>query len=279
VTGTGFALKLHPDRLLPAEPGPRAVARRLYGAVRDLPVISPHGHVDPRLLLDDEAFCDPAALFVTPDHYLTRLLHADGLSLDDLGVGRGRLPEGEARQVWRHLCARWHVFAGTPVAGWLEAELSEIFGVTLRPAGATADAIFDQVWACLAGDAFRPRALYRRFRISVLATTPDPCDDLTVHAALAADASWEGRVIPTFRPDALLEPARAGWAAAVERLGAVSGIDTRDYAGYLRALEERRRFFAAHGATSADHSHADASTDPLGEADASASIGRAWRGW
>jgi glucuronate isomerase len=259
---------VHPDRLLPAEPEERAIARRLYDAVRDLQVISPHGHVDPRLLLDDEPFPDPATLLVTPDHYVTRLLHADGVGLEALGVGQGPLSEGASRAAWRLLCERWDLFRGTPVRFWLEAELAGIFGVTARPSAQTADVIYDQVAERLGQDAYRPRALFDRFRITVLATTDDPCSDLAAHAALAADPAWPGRVIPTFRPDRYLEPAQLGWRDAVGRLGETAKVDTGDYAGYVRALEERRRHFIAHGAISADHSHADVRTDPLELAEA-----------
>jgi glucuronate isomerase len=138
MTNAAPALRLHPDRLLPPEPGVRAIARRLYEAVRDLPILSPHGHVDPRLLLHDEPFADPASLLVTPDHYVTRLLHASGVPLDALGVGRGQLAEAEAREVWRLLCSHWDVYRGTPVRYWLEAELAEIFEVSVRPSAQTA---------------------------------------------------------------------------------------------------------------------------------------------
>jgi glucuronate isomerase len=260
---SGETLTLHPDRLLPADPGVRPIARRLYDAVRDLPIVSPHGHVDPRRLLHDQPFADPASLLITPDHYVTRLLHASGVPLPALGVGQGRLTEQQSRDVWRLLCNNWSVFRGTPVRYWLESELSEIFGVTERPAAHNADSIFDQVAACLGKEDFRPRALFERFGIDVLATTDDPCDDLSAHSALAQDPTWSGRVLPTFRPDRYLEPAGAGWVDAVRRLGEVSGIDTGDYAGYVQALEDRRRYFVAHGATSADHSHPDVSTEPL----------------
>ena len=263
MVGAESGLALHPDRLLPLDPGERTVARGLYDAVRDLPLICPHGHVDPKLLLDDEPFADPAALFVTPDHYVTRLLHADGVHLDELGVGQGPLSEDAARRVWRLLCERWHLFAGTPVRMWLEAELGAIFGVTARPAAGTADAIYDQIAERLDDADYRPRRLFDRFRISVLATTADPSEDLASHAALAADPDWTGRVIPTFRPDRYLEPAQPAWAEAVAELGEAAGIDTGHYTGYIRALEERRRYFIIHGATSTDHSHTDARTDPL----------------
>lgn len=261
-------LSLHPDRLLPADPGVRPIARRLYDAVRELPVISPHGHVDPRLLLDDAPFPDPATLFVTPDHYVTRLLHARGVALHELGVGEGPLSEDASRRVWRRLCEHWDVYRGTPVRFWLEAELAEIFGIDERPAVESADRIYDQLAARLAEDDFRPRALYERFRITALATTDDPCDDLSPHAALAADPSWSGRVLPTFRPDRYLEPAGTGWVEAVARLGDAASVDTGEYRGYIQALEQRRRHFIDHGAVSADHSHVDVGTESLTETEA-----------
>ncbi|MFD0689648.1 glucuronate isomerase [Actinomadura fibrosa] len=259
----------HPDRLLPADPRVRAVARELYRSVRALPIVSPHGHVDARLLAEDGPFPDPATLLVTPDHYVTRLLHADGVPLGELGVGQGSLDERQARQVWRRVCEHWTIFRGTPVASWLEAQLAEIFGVTDRLSSATADATYDAIAARLAEPDFRPRALFRRFGIEVLATTDDPCDDLTAHRALADDPAWTARVLPTFRPDRYLEPGDQGWRDAVMRLGEVSGIDTSGYRGYIDAVEARRRHFIDHGATSADHSHADPRTDPLTEAETS----------
>jgi glucuronate isomerase len=271
-------LALHPDRLLPADPGTRAIARELYESVRELPIISPHGHVDPQLLLRDASFPDPAALFITPDHYVTRLLHASGIALDELGLGAGRLSEAQARQAWRLLCSHWDVFRGTPVRYWLECELAEIFGVTLRPSAVTSDAIYDQIAACLTEDAFRPRALLESFMVDVLATTDDPVDDLAAHAALAADASFRIRVIPTFRPDRYLEAQTPGWRAAVDALGAAAGEDVGEYTGYLRALTARRRHFIAHGATSADHSHLDVRTDPLPANDAARIYRAARRG-
>ncbi len=260
---TSTALELHPDRLLPADPTARAVARRLYQAVRDLPIVSPHGHIDPVILRDDVPFTDPAQLFVTPDHYVTRLLHASGIPLPSLGVGQGPLSEAAAREAWRLLCTHWSVFRGTPVRYWLESELSEIFGVTVRPSATTADAIYDHLAERLARPAFRPRALYDRFRIEALSTTDDPCSDLSVHAALTADPTWHGRVLPTFRPDRHLEASEPGWPAAVAELSQVSGIDTSTYAGWVEAMENRRRYFQQHGATAADHAHVDAGTQPL----------------
>jgi glucuronate isomerase len=262
------SLTVHPDRLLPAEPGVRDIARRLYTAVRDLPIVSPHGHVDPRILLEDTPFADPTSLFIQPDHYVTRLLHAGGVSLDRLGVGEGPLSEDRARAAWRLLCEHWHLLRGTPVRYWFDSELHEIFGIRQRPSADNADALYDQIMQRLAGPDHRPRALLRRFRIDVLATTDDPADDLEAHARLAADPDVTTRITPTFRPDRYLEPARPGWSDAVKRLGVVAETEVGDYAGYVAALEQRRRYFVARGAVSADHSHADAVAEPLERAEA-----------
>ena len=261
-------LTLHPARLLPADPGVRGIAERLYAAVKDLPIISPHGHVDPQLLLDDQPFTDPTSLLLQPDHYVTRLLHANGVSLADLGVGEGPMPEQRARKAWRLLCENWRVFRGTPVRYWFDSELGDIFGVTQRPSADNADELYDQISAKLAEESFRPRALLSRFGIDVLATTDDPADDLVAHDAIAKDPSFPTRVIPTFRPDRYLEAGGTGWIDAVKGLGAAAQVDVGEYAGYIEALEERRRFFISRGATSADHSHLDAAAEPLETAEA-----------
>jgi len=264
---TDAALQLHPDRLLPADPTTRGIARRLYAAVRDLPIISPHGHVPPDWIADDVPFGDPTSLLISPDHYVTRLLHAHGVALEALGAG-GTTPSDGARAAWRALCTHWAAFRGTPSRFWLESELAEIFGVTVRPSPRTADAIYDQVAETMARPDFRPRALLQRFGIEVLATTDDPCDDLAHHAAIRDDAAVSTRVLPTFRPDRYLEPGRPDWRELVDALGAAADTDTADYKGFIAALEDRRRHFVAHGAVSADHSHADVGTAPLDQADA-----------
>jgi glucuronate isomerase len=271
-------LSPHPDRLLPSDPAVRPVARRLYAAVRDLPIVSPHGHVDPRVLLDDQPFADPTSLLIQPDHYVTRLLHAGGVSLAALGVGEGPLPEDRARAAWRLLCANWHLLRGTPVRFWFETELADIFGVTQRPGAANADALYDQIAGALREPGHRPRALLQRFGIDFLATTDDPADELAPHAALAADPAVRTRIAPTFRPDRYLEPATPGWGDAVKRLGAVADADAGHYSGYLAALESRRRHFVAHGAVSADHGHADAIAAPLEPAEAAGVYTRALAG-
>lgn len=258
----------HDDRLLPADPAMRDVARRLYEHVRELPIISPHGHVPVEWLADNTPFPDPTALLISPDHYIFRLLHAAGVPLAQLGVGAHPLDADESRAAWRAFCAHWPLFRGTPSRFWMESVLSSIFAVTERPSAETADAIYDRVADCLSSNDFRPRELFKSFGIDVLATTDDPCDDLSYHAALAADPAFDGRVVPTFRPDRYLEPGRPGFADLMSRLADASGEDTGDFPGYLRALAQRRLHFKEHGAVSADHSHADVLTLELAPSEA-----------
>jgi glucuronate isomerase len=264
-------LRPHPDRLLPAEPGVRAVARRLYQEVAGLPIVSPHGHVDAALLADDQPFGDPAGLLVTPDHYVTRVLHSHGVPLWRLGLHSSD-PSDPApaapREIWRTLCEHWWAFRATPSRYWLEAELAEVFGVTVRPSAETADAIYDQLAERLAEPDFRPRALYGKFNLETLATTDDPASDLAAHRRLAADHDFTGRVVPTFRPDPYLVVERPGWAERVRALGQASGVDTGTFEGFVSALEQRRAYFRANGATATDYGPPDPGSEPLSAADA-----------
>ncbi|GID92382.1 glucuronate isomerase [Amorphoplanes digitatis] len=270
------------DLLFAAEPRQRDIARELYALARDLPLISPHGHVDPGLLAGDEPFGDPARLLIVPDHYVTRMLLSQGIPLARLGVpSRTGVPvEQDPRAIWRLLAENWYLFRGTPSRLWLERTLSTVFGVDTRLGPDTADQIYDTVAERLAEPAFRPRALFERFGIEVLATTESPLDDLSRHAKLAADG-WGGpggRVITTFRPDDVVDMEFDGWASSVSRLGEITGEDTATYRGYLAALWSRRQAFQAAGATSSDHGHPTAHTTLLTSAEAARLFERGLRG-
>jgi glucuronate isomerase len=258
------------DLLFPAEPGLRAIARELYAFVRDRPLISPHGHVDPAVLAEDEPFPDPSRLIIVPDHYLTRMLLSQGVPPARLGVpavSGDEAVETDGRAIWRLFADHWHLFRGTPSRLWLERTFTTVFGVTtpLRPE--TADRVYDEIAARLAEPEFRPRALFERFNIEVLATTESPLDDLVHHAKLAA-AGWGSRVVTTFRPDDVVDMDRPEWRDSIARLGAVTGEDTDTFGGYLRALRSRREAFIAAGATSSDHGHPTARTLALAPAEA-----------
>lgn len=236
-----------PDRLLPADPRTRDIARHLYEAVATAPIISPHGHVPVEWLRDDTPFENPTALLVTHDHYVTRLLHAAGVDYARLGLGGHH---ADPREAWRILASHWHLFAGTASGYWLEEEFTQLLGLDADLREETADFYYDAIAGRLESPQFRPRALFERFGIEVLATTDDPLDDLSGHSELRG--VLHGRVLPTFRPDRYLDPDVAGFAQHVNALVGATGQATT-FDGYLRALQERRAHFIAHGAVSADH--------------------------
>jgi len=244
------ALQLDPNRLFPADPATREIAAGLYGLVADLPIISPHGHVDPALLAENKPFANPAELFLYYDHYIFRLLHASGLGLDFLKRGG---TEQEARAAWRLLCENWHLLAGTSSGYWLNHEFATLFGIDEIPNAQNADRLYDLMAQHLATPEFLPRALFDRFNIAVMATTDDPIDDLAAHRALAADPTFSGRVTPTFRPDRYLDPRVLGWQQNVAALLESAGISGANYANFVEALKIRRAYFIANGAFSADH--------------------------
>ena len=272
-------LELNPDRLFSPEPGERALAHALYATVHNLPIVSPHGHTDPRWYADNEPFTNAAALFITPDHYVFRMLYSQGVPLEELGIARrdGVPVERDARKIWHTFAARYHLFRGTPTRIWLDHAFHEVFGIRERLSADSADRIFDCINAALGQPEFRPRALFERFHIEVIATTESPLDPLVHHAKIRA-SGWNGRVVTAYRPDPVVDPEFDGFAANVAALGELTGEDTTNWRGYLGAHRKRRAFFKTMGATSTDHGHPTALTCDLGEAQCAALFARVRKG-
>ncbi|MDQ4490133.1 glucuronate isomerase [Sinomonas sp. ASV486] len=274
------SIAANPDRLLPADPGTRQIARELLADVEHLPILSPHGHVPADVIADDTPFPDPTALIVSPDHYVTRLIHASGIELSDLRVGG--TADVDSRTAWRRFAEAWPLFDGTASGYWLRSSFEHVFGLPsdlVDNLGAdNADTVYEAISAKLAEPGFRPRQLFTDFGIEVLATTDDPLDSLEAHARIAADESFAGRVLPTFRPDPYINLAHAEWSQRVDRITAEAGDGVAGYAGYLRGLENRRRYFVQHGAVSADHGVRTPLTLKLGRAEAEALFEKARRG-
>ena len=270
---------LHPDRLFSPDPTVRGIARELYAETAGLPLVCPHGHVEPSLLARDEPFPEPTALLLTPDHYILRMLHSQGVPLEALGIPRrdGAPVETDPRAVWRRFAENYALFLGTPSRAWMDYVLAETFGVEADLSAATADAIYAHVDARLKEPGFRPRALFDRYAIEVLTTTDGAADPLEHHEAIRR-SDWGGRVVPSFRPDAVFQIAGPGWPAAVARLGEAVGQEIGDYDSLIGALEDRRAFFQSMGATSTDHGVATARTQRLDHAEAARLVRRAIRG-
>ncbi len=276
-------MNLHPDRLFPADAATRDLSRRLYASVSDLPIVSPHGHTDPQWFADDAPFANASALLITPDHYVFRMLYSQGLKLEDLGVPRradaneGRRAEQDPRKIWHAFAAHYHLFRGTPTRIWLDHAFNTVFGIDERLTAESADRYFNRINECLAQPAFRPRALFERFNIEVIATTESPLDPLVHHQKIRA-SGWKGRVVTAYRPDPVVDPEFEGFASNVAQFGALTGENTATWNGYLAAHRSRRAFFKTQGATSTDHGHPTARTSDLAPAECQRLLDRALAG-
>ena len=273
---------LHEHRLFPAEGAARTVAAKLYETVKDLPILSPHGHTDPQWFAENKPFPNPTALFIQPDHYIFRMLYSQGISLESLGVPQGGA-KGDAsatadpREVWRIFAKNYFLFQGTPTRMWLDFAFSTLFGLTERLGPGNADAYYEAIAKALQTPEFRPRALFERFGIEVLATTDAAVDDLRWHRQIR-ESGWEGRVLPTFRPDAVIDAEYLEFDENLKKLGEVTGEDVSSWKGYLNALRVRRAYFKSMGATATDHGHLTAATADLAPEEAARLYERIYTG-
>jgi glucuronate isomerase len=266
---------LHEDRLFPADEKTRAIARRLYAGIKDLPIVSPHGHTQAGWFARNEPFPDPVTLLVQPDHYIFRMLYSQGISLEELEISNK--PVKDPRNVWRIFANNYHLFRGTPSRLWLDYAFENLFRLTERLSEKTADHYYETIEARLSTKEFLPRALFERFNLEVLATTDSPLDSLEDHKAIR-ESGWKGRIVPTFRPDSVVDPAFKDFVGNVETLGKLTGENVASWRGYLRALEAQRRFFKSMGATATDHGHPTASTADLSESKAEWLFGKVLEG-
>jgi glucuronate isomerase len=257
---------IHEDRLFPSDPATRAVARALYTHIKSLPIISPHGHTQASWFVKNEPFPNPATLFVQPDHYVYRMLYSQGVSLDELEIGRPEVKN--PRKVWHTFAKHYSLFRGTPTRMWLDYAFQELFGLEQRLSEKTADLYYDTISEKLTTPEFLPRTLYERFKIEVLTTTDSPLDSLADHEAIRS-SGWKSRILPAFRPDSVVDPEFQGFAANIAELGKQTGEDTSSWSGYLNALRQARARFRSLGCTSTDHGHPTARTADLSANDAS----------
>lgn len=273
-------LELPDDRYFGPDSEQKETAQHLYQRVKELPLICPHGHVDPRLLADPNySFGSPADLFIIPDHYVFRMLYSQGIPLEKLGVPTrdGTPVESDHRKIWQLFAENFYLFRGTPTGMWLAYEMQLVFGIEQKLNGKTAPAIYDQIMDKLAAPGFRPRHLFQRFNIEALATTDAATDPLEHHRALR-ESGWGGRILPTFRPDAVVNLDAPNWKTNLEALSQITGIPITNYPLLVTALENRRAFFKQMGATATDHAALTAYTNELAPTEADAIFQRALRG-
>ena len=259
-----MTFRLAPDRFFDSDPAQRRVARALYEETVHLPLICPHGHVDPALLADNRPFPEPTALLITPDHYIFRMLYSRGVPMESLGIPTrdGAAVETDPRRIWQLFANHYYLFLGTPTGAWLEHELGDVFGSATPLSGNTAQRVYDDIAERLTSPEYLPRALFERFRIELLATTDAATDSLAHHQAMR-DSGWSGTVVPTFRPDALFRISLPGWVGELMSLETAVGRSIASYDEFRQALADRRAFFKSMGATATDHAVVEPYTEWL----------------
>ena len=250
---------LPPDLLFPAAQPTRAIARQLYRHVRDLPIVSPHGHTDARWYADNHPFHDPASLFVIPDHYIFRMLYSQGIALESLGVRRrdGMASETDARKIWQVFASNYHLFRGTPTRVWLDHAFATLFDLDMRLNAANADFYYDRIAEHLS---------YRNSgrAPSSSASTSKSSRQPKVHARPARRAfqalqssGWPGRVITAYRPDSIVDPDFEGFPTQSSLIfGRIDWLRHFDLARLPRCPSQTASVFQEHlGATVQRYGH------------------------
>lgn len=273
-------LILDPDRFFDPNTKIKKIAGELYESVKDAPIVSPHGHISPKLFADDNAsFSNPAELIVIPDHYLSRMLYSQGIPMESLGIPRidNEKVETDPKRIWQIFSENFYLFRGTPTGLWLNYEFSKVFGIKYKLTGKTAMEIYGIIDEKLKSPEFSPRAMFKRFNIEVLCTTDEATDTLEYHKVIK-DSGWNVRVLPTFRPDSVTNIHSKNWKKNIEKLGEVSGIDIHNYESFIKSLQQRRQFFKSMGATATDTAALTPYTEELTGTEADNILQRALKG-
>ena len=257
------------DRYFDTDPQQKKAAIRIYETIKDLPIVSPHGHVDPQLFTtNSQGFGTPTDLLIIPDHYVFRQFYSQGLKMEDFGIPYADHSangiEQNPRKIWQLFCDNYSLLRGTASYAWLAYEFKFIFDINEIPDSTNAQNIYDELQEKLNAPEYQPRSLFKRMNIEVLSTTDAAADSLSYHKEIR-ESGWDGRIIPAFRPDAAININAPLFLQEIEKLSKISGIEIKDYKSYILALEHQRRFFKSMGAVSTDQGVFSPHTEELSE--------------
>ena len=267
---------LNEDRFFDPDSVVRKIARELYDGVKDLPIISPHGHTDLAWFSENKPFPDPTGLILIPDHYIFRMLYSQGIPMERLGIPtQDSSPvEKNHRKIWQIFGEHFYLYAGTPTGIWLTHEFCDVFGIREKLNGESALRIYDQIQEKLESPGFLPRAMFDRFNIELLSTT-DPAESRLEHHLTIRNSDWKRRIVPAFRPDGVTDIGRKDWQQNIQELSGATNIDINSYQSFIQALEKQREFFKSMGATSTDHGVNSPYTHELSPSETEAIFGKA----
>jgi glucuronate isomerase len=271
--------KLHPDRFFDPDPTIRKHAREIYQTVKDLPIISPHGHMDPRIFSENKPFPNPTELFLLPDHYVYRMFYSQGIKMESLGIPPidGSEVEKDPKKIWQLFGQNYWLLNGTPSGVWLDYEFHIVFGIQEKINGDNALKIYEELTEKIQSPEFLPQALYKQFRIEALSTTNAATDTLENHRKIK-ESDWDGKIVPCFRPDEVTDLMYKDWQKNICLLGERVGEELTTFSKFIAALENRRKHFIAMGATSSDHGVFSAYTHELSASEAEAIFQKGLKG-
>ena len=214
-------------------------ARRLYDEVRELPIIDYHCHLSPKQIAEDYKFRNATDLFLGGDHYKWRQMRTAGID------ERYITGDGDDREKFARFAEMMPYLIGNPIYHWTHLELKRYFDIDEPLSPESCERIWNRCNELLATDEYSARNLILRSRVEALCTTDDPADTLEYHEALA---DFECRVLPTFRPDKLVEIGKDTFLPYIESVGITT------YEGLCAWVKERIEYFASHGCRLSDHS-------------------------
>lgn len=223
-------------------------AKNLYfNYAKDLPIIDYHNHLPPNEIAENKQFKNLTELWLKGDHYKWRAMRTLGVNEKFI---TGDATDEEKFIAWAECFPQ---LIRSPLFHWSQMELKNPFGIEEYLNKNSAPGIYKYCNELLQQDAFSTKGLLKHYKVEMVGTTDDPCDDL-VHHKKIGDDDFEIKVLPSFRPDKSLNIGdRISFLNYLEKLETASGVKINSFSGLLEALENRINYFHEHGCRIADH--------------------------
>ena len=221
-------------------------ARKIYGTVKDLPIVDNHCHLSPKEINEDKPFDNIGEIWLGGDHYKWRLMRTAGID-EEYITGNTSFKEKFIKY-----CEALEFAAGNPLYHWSHMELSQFFGIDMPINSRNAEEIWDKANAFIAKTKMSPRKLIKESKVEVICTTDDIIDALSWHKKIAEDKSFKLKVIPSFRTDNLLLVRRAGYSDYIKKLSEASKIKITNLDTLKKAVMARLDYFCETGCRCAD---------------------------
>jgi len=212
-----------------------------------MPIVDYHCHINPQEIYEDRKFDTITQVWLGGDHYKWRQMRSNGVEEKYI---TGDATDREKFQKWAETMPK---LIGNPLYHWSHLELQRYFGYTGYLNGDTAEEVWNLCNEKLHQDSMSVRNLIRQSNVTLICTTDDPADTLEWHQKIAADSSFDGKVLPAWRPDKAMNVEKPDFAAYIAKLSAASSMEIKDFASLKAALKNRMEFFTSQGCCVSDH--------------------------